>query len=230
MSNYIDIFAIVEGKTEQIFIKKLIAPYLLTKYISITPIQVGKVGQKGGDVKFSRVKKDLRIHLKQRSETFVTTFVDYYGVKEWPGKDSVPPNSTPSRIADIVNQATKDELLEYLPQERVATRFIPFVAIHEFETLLFSDSIILAKELGIEKSEIDSVLMGCGEPEAINDSPHTAPSKRLDNWSSSDKFPKTTTGIAIAEKIGIEKMRTKCPNFNNWLKRIEALAESDTNG
>ncbi len=115
MSNYIEVIVIVEGKTEQIFVESILAPYLgyngheadlvlaqicLTtnlkinligyvlfhiKNIGMKATQVSKPGQKGGDVRFSRVKKDLRNHLKQRSDTYISTFVDYYGIKEWLG-------------------------------------------------------------------------------------------------------------------------------------------------
>lgn len=64
----------------------------------------------------------------------------------------------------------------------------------------------------------------CGEPEAINNSPQTAPSKRLDNWCDG-KFKKTTTGIAIAEEIGISTLREKYRVFNAWLNQLEALVE-----
>lgn len=35
---------------------------------------------------------------------------------------------------------------------------------------------------------------------------------------------KASRGIVIAAKIGIEKMRAECPNFDAWLKRLESLA------
>jgi len=59
MSNCVEIVAIVEGKTEEIFIKNILQPHLANKNIFITPIIVSKPGQKGGDVKFSRVKNDI---------------------------------------------------------------------------------------------------------------------------------------------------------------------------
>jgi hypothetical protein len=100
MSNcgaYIEVVAIVEGKTEQIFIEALLAPYLAQKNIFLTATQVSKPGQKGGDVSFERVKKDLELHLKQRSDTYVTILVDYYGTKEWPGMDKVTSRATPAK-------------------------------------------------------------------------------------------------------------------------------------
>jgi Domain of unknown function (DUF4276) len=68
MSNYINVVAIVEGKTEQIFIEQILKPYLAEKMIFMSATQVTKPGQKGGDVRFSRIKKDLELHLKQRQD------------------------------------------------------------------------------------------------------------------------------------------------------------------
>lgn len=58
-------------------------------------------------------------------------------------------------------------------------RFIPFVAVHEYEALLFSSPDILAMELKVKESDILKIVDECGEPEKINDSVHTAPSKRI---------------------------------------------------
>ena len=60
-----------------------------------------------------------------------------------------------------------------------------------------------------------------GNRKNINGSPQSAPSKRLTAWRPS--FRKTIDGIAIAESIGLKKMRMKCPIFNNWLSTLEAL-------
>jgi len=222
MSNYIEAIAIVEGKTEQIFIEKVLAPYLGRKNIFMTATQVSKPGQKGGDVKFSRTLKDIRNHLNQRSETVVCTFVDYYGTKEWPGVNNLAANASPADIASAVNKASHAAVLEQYPHLQSDKRYIPYFAVHEFEALLFSDSHVLAKKLSIDVDEVNAVLGLCGEPEAINNSPQTSPSKRLDNWCNG-KFKKTTAGIAIAEEIGISNIRDKCSVFNSWLNQLEAL-------
>jgi len=223
MSDFIEVIAIVEGKTEEIFINSLLQPYLAQKMVFMTATQVTKPGQKGGDVRFERVRKDLEIHLKQRADTYVTTLVDFYGVREWPGVDLVPANAPPAKIAEIVNDATQAAVVDLFAEQQAKRRFIPHMAIHEFEALLFSDSASLAAELDIAEEKIAAVLAECGEPEAINNSPVTAPSKRLDGWSRNGEFPKTTTGIAVARSIGIQKMREQCPLFDAWLQRFEAI-------
>ncbi|MBF0238062.1 MAG: DUF4276 family protein [SAR324 cluster bacterium] len=225
MSKYIEVIVIVEGKTEQIFIETLLCPYLGNKNIGIHATQVSKPGQKGGDVRFERVKKDLEHHLKQRSDTYVTTLVDYYGTKEWPGLKEVRPGAEPQEIAETINTATKTEVVKLFFGQQAEKRFIPFIAVHEFETYLFSDSKTLSAELSIDVSQVDTVLAKFGQPEAINNSPETAPSKRLDLWTRTGKFPKTTKGLEIARKTGIEKIREKCPVFDAWLQTFETIQE-----
>ena len=224
MSKGIVVMAIVEGKTEQIFTKYLLAPYLANKMIFMTATQVTKPGAKGGDVRFERIRDDVGRHLKQRSDSYVTTFVAYYGVKEWPDLDKVPSNASPSRIAEIVNNAAKEYIVRSFPDLRAEERFVPYMSIHEFEALLFSDSAVLAAELRITEQEVIDVLKECRDPEAINDDPRTAPSKRLADWSKK-KFLKTAHGIAIAKKIGIPGMREKCSLFDTWLRQFEDIAD-----
>ena len=223
MSNYPEVYAIVEGKTEQIFIEKVLQPYLAQKNILIYATQISKPGQKGGDVKFSRAINDIGQHLKQRADTCVCTFVDYFRLKEWPGIDKVSPDAAPDQIAKIVNKATKHAVAERFPELQTERRFIPFLAVHEFEALLFSDSHILARKLRIQASEIERVIKQYGIPEAINHGSNTAPSKRLENWDNT--YKKTTTGIAIAEETGIDTIRAKCSLFDAWLRKLENLPD-----
>jgi len=221
----INIVAIVEGPTEQIFIRDIVTPHLAEKSIFLTPIILSKPGQKGGDVKFSRAKNDIERHLKQRPDTYLTLFIDYYGVRKgWPGRDITADEKralTTAQKAKKVNDATLQEVCQLYEDYRPDRRFIPFIAMYEFEALLFSDSQILSEKLGVDKIQIDDILRECGEPENINDSPTSAPSKRLEALS--DRFKKTTTGITIAKSIGLQKIREKCPIFNEWLLRIEQL-------
>lgn len=223
MSNIVNVVAIVEGKTEQEFIKSIVAPYLAGKNIYITPIQVSKPGSKGGDVRFSRVIRDIANHLKQRQDTVITTFLDLYGLKEWPYLESVfgeqHHDNMIKRLYAVTDEALKNEFAEHIVQQRI----VPFFAIYEFEALLFSGPEKLAKHLNCSQNAVYRILEKCGEPEKINNSPQTAPSKRLDALSYRKKFKKISEGITIAEDIGIDIMRKKCPQFNGWLKQLEAV-------
>jgi hypothetical protein len=117
MNNFAEIVAIVEGPTEQIFIRDIVTPHLATRNVFLTPIILSKPGQNGGDVKFVRAKNDFEHHLKQRIDTYLTLFIDYYGIKKgWPGRDlSDAERNTLSTAhkAKKVNDATLQEVCQF---------------------------------------------------------------------------------------------------------------------
>lgn len=221
MNNLAEIVTLVEGPTERIFIQDIVAPHLFGSGVFMTPIILSKPGEKGGDVKFARAQNDIGLHLKQRADTYLTTFVDFYGIKEWPGLEHARKQLTPSAKAQRMNDATRQKVLELFPDQRPDKRFIPYVNVHEFEALLFSDPQKLAAHLEVDQAKVETIVATCGSPEEINDSPVTAPSKRL--AALSERFKKTSTGITIARSIGLAKMREQCPLFNAWLTAMEAL-------
>lgn len=224
MNDCMIVMAIVEGRTEQLFIERVLTPYLANKNIFITATQISKPGQKGGDVKFNRAEKDIGRFLKQRANIYVTQFFDYYGLKEWPNLNNIT-NQNHTEIAQLLNDGAVEKINNSYNEYESDRRFIPYMAMHEFETLLFSDESILARALNVDVEQIKTIVEKCGEPEKINNSRETAPSKRLNKLKLNGKFRKTTEGIAIAEQIGIEKMRKRCPLFNTWLNTIEAAKD-----
>lgn len=215
-----EVYLVVEGLTEQLFIERILAPYCAVRGVYLHPTQVPKKGGKGGDVKFERVKTCVGNFLKQRSDTRVGTFFDYYGLKEWPMLNDVRSQDlSPAEIVKKLNDAAGEELCREFPGLGVETRFVPFMAVHEFEALLFSDAEVLASALGINVTSINDVLREYGSPEKINTRPDKIPSKHLENWLDG-RYIKTVQGISIADKIGIDKMREANPNFNDWLNRL----------
>jgi hypothetical protein len=222
---YCEIIALVEGKTERFFIQNVILPHLAQFNKIITPIILSKPGEKGGDVKFSRAQNDIELHLKQRKDTYLTLFVDYYGIRKgWPGRDLNEREKTAfsaTQKAQKVNDAMMREICRLFADNRPDLRFKPFIAMYEFEALLFSNPKILAEKLHVNQRLIDDVLKSCGEPENINDSPQTAPSKRLEFLST--RYKKTSTGVTIATEIGLPRIREQCPIFNGWLTTLENL-------
>lgn len=222
MSSFSELIVLVEGPTEQKFVKEILSPFLWKHRVVAKPIIISKPGQKGGDVKFDRVIKDIKLHLKQRHDTYLTLMIDFYGIKdEWPGYTVARQQSSPILKAQFIIDGTRAKIQELCEEYRPDIRFIPYFSMHEFEALLFSDVNVLANSLNTKDIKIKKILEECGEPENINDSPDTSPSKRLENLSGF--FRKTITGIAIAREIGIENMRKSCPNFDNWIATLEKI-------
>ena len=122
-----------------------------------------------------------------------------------------------------MNRATAERVRQLFQEQHLSNRFIPYVSMYEIEALYFSDPACLAEKLGVAQRHIDAILLECKEPENINDHSQTAPSKRMENLS--DRFKKTSTGIAIAMEIGIPKMRSACPLFGAWVTKLESLAK-----
>lgn len=215
-----DIFVIAEGKTELVFIRDILAPYMGNQSIFLHAPQIGRHNRKGGNVKFSRAQDNIQRHLKQRPNTIVTTMVDYYRIgTDWPGLDESKSAKSHCQKAAIVNQATKKRINQLYPKYQPDNRFIPYVSMYEFEALLFSDPSKLASHLDIDQSKIDSILKEKNEPENINDSPISAPSKRLEKLKNS--YKKVTDGKTIAKSIGIPMISKACPLFDGWLTALE---------
>ena len=217
-----DVFLVVEGPTEQLFVERVLAPCLSPSGLHFHATQIPNRGGRGGDVRFERAAKGVSNFLKQRHDTFVGTFFDYYGLKEWPRLAEVRAMNGPSPadIANVLNEAATADLTARLPDIDVRRRFFPFLAVHEFEALLFSDAAKLSSASGIPEPLIRAALEEAGDPERIDRSPETAPSKRLAAWSKG-QYGKTTTGIAAAQSIGSPAMRAACSNFDAWLSLIE---------
>jgi len=104
-------------------------------------------------------------------------------------------------------------------------RFIPFVVMHEFEGLLFSDCGGFSK--GIAKPDLEPAFQQIRDafqsPEEINDSPATHPSKRVETLVPNYEKPLLGT-LAILE-IGLAKLRNQCPHFSQWLENLECLVK-----
>ena len=229
LNKLITVEIVVEGPTENKFVKQVLAPYWGMRNIFVhAPVVRTKTDErhglvfKGGDIRFDRVERQIGNFLSQRDDIVVASFVDYYGIQEWPGYASIQASDSPRKIAERLNVAAKEKICQDYAEFTPDNRYFPFTAVHEFEALLFSDSKVLAEKLGIDQAEVDDALTQCGSPEAINNSPETAPSKRLETWTC-NRYGKTTNGIVIAKAIGIDKMRLACPNFDAWLRSIEIL-------
>ncbi len=232
MSN-IDVYIVVEGQTEQTFVRDVLAPYMAVKGIYLHAMRIGDPGHKGGDVRFQRAQKDINRLLQQRSDTYISTMFDYFRIdSNWPGKGDIhtkmKSGGALSSIdkAEILEAATLTEMMALVPELGISTRFIPYIEMHEFEALLFSDAAILAEKINVPINQIKSILAGYESPEYINNNPLNAPSKRLEKLMIG--YKKVVMGKVISDAIGIPKIRQECLHFDGWLQRIEKLTEQCT--
>ncbi len=224
----VEIYIIVEGQTEQTFVRDVLAPQLAHKGIYLYSALLGKPGHKGGDVRFDRAKADIGNFLKQRNHTYISTMFDYYRIDaNWPGREEVRQEIkkgktlTASQKAEILEIATLREIKNAFPDYDTGNRFIPYIEMHEFEALLFSDVDVLAEKTEIDVSQIRGILAEYNNPEEINDEPDKAPSKRL--LALNPGYRKVAMGKTVTAAVGIQIIREKCPHFNNWLTKFENL-------
>jgi hypothetical protein len=218
------VYLVVEGYTEQTFVRDILSPYLSKNSIFLEARLVGKPSQKGGNIRFDRAKTDIGILLKQEQATFVSTMFDFFGIdKNWPGLKSINnPGISACEKAHIVEKETSKAIANAFPKCDPQRRFIPYIQMHEFEVLLFSNSEFLSAEIGIENSLINDILSQYnGLPEEINQDPERSPSKQLMRLNNC--YRQVSMGTAICRAIGIDGIRTKCPHFHQWLNLLEKL-------
>lgn len=190
----------VEGTTEERFIKILVVPFFSQKGIYVTPVSIN------GNVSIDPVKYELE--KLAYCFDYVSTFYDFYGFKR------KVEGETKASLESKIKESIKEEL---------RYKLIPYIQMYEFEGLLFSSPESIAVVLQDESLSTwaNNILMDfCNNPEKVNDSSETAPSKRLEKFTN---YRKTTHGPNIAEQIGLTKMRYMCSGFDSWLKTLESL-------
>jgi len=224
----------VEGQTEEGFVNEVLRDYLIgVGYESVSARIVGNARlrqRRGGIRPWPSVRKDILNHLKQDAGCLATTMVDFYGLPRdgdgaWPGRGTATGANTPWK-ASLVETALADDLAKEARNQVDPTRFIPFVVVHEFEGLLFSDCTAFAQGIGRVDLEpkFRQIREAFATPEDINDSPDTCPSKRV-----TDLIPgyeKPLFGTLAALEIGLTRIRASCPHFEEWLQKLESRVHS----
>ena len=218
------IHIICEGQTEEAFVNNLLVPHFALLGIFLHPSLIGKPGHKGGFVKVGRLFIVIRNRLLGDKTAWCTTFFDYYGLSDdFPGKLEADKGGTAEEkssrlLAGLM--ATLDEKIDAEP----LCRFIPYVQMHEFEGLLFSDPVRFASGICRPKcgERLQTIRNEFATPEEISDDPTTAPSKRIQ--AVCRDYEKPTHGTLASLEIGLDTIRRKCRLFDGWLKRLEALA------
>jgi hypothetical protein len=221
------VYIVAEGQTEQAFISAVLAPFLGQCGVHVAARLVGPRGRGGGNVTIHRLRKDICRFLLQEERSVCSTMFDYYGLApDFPGKDRIAANQSTAAKAETIETALRDEIAREMDSSFDCRRFIPYVQMHEFEGLLFSDPAALAHSLG--NAELQTVFReiregrGIGTPEDINDGRETCPSRRIEKVC---RYDKPASGIAAAKAIGLEKMREECPHFSAWVAKLESLGD-----
>jgi len=223
----------VEGQTEEDFVNEILAPHLYGQgYAKVGARLMGNARQRdrrGGIRSWSSVRGDIIRHLKEDAGCLVTTMVDYYGLpqtggRSWP--DRLAAGSLPfAQKASTVESVLSADICREMGEGFNPDRFIPFVMMHEFEGLLFSDCEGFSR--GIGRPDLADAFQAIRDefssPEEINDSPVTAPSKRVEQLVQS--YEKPLLGTLAVLEIGLNAIRRECPHFREWLSSLEVWPE-----
>jgi len=218
-----------EGQTEQGFCSQVLQPHLFPQ--SDGMVHTLSVGQKnhhhiygiGKRSKYERVRKFIANTINGRvgKNVYFTTMFDLYALpNDFPGKaDNVrnPADPTPYIIA----------LETAFGVDIACHTFIPHLQLHEYETMLFADP--TAFGISFENCEhqiqqLEAVAASVPSIEHIDDGKTTAPSKRIIAIIPEYDGRKASAGPDIAEYIGLQTIRQRCPHFHEWLERLETIA------
>lgn len=216
----IDLAIIVEGETEELFVNRVLAPFLWARGVHSWPKPTP------GSKAWQRVRNDAKRLLRQRADRYCAVLFDYYALTtDWPGRVEAS-TRLPMQRGAFVEAALSVDLATSLGGDFRQERFLPHIQLHEFEAKLFSNCAALGDVLGLDASVLLDVVSKCGAPEMIDDGVHTAPSKRLDQLCKTltgRGYAKKSDGVTAAERITLPVMRAACPHFAGWLSRIESL-------
>jgi len=104
-------------------------------------------------------------------------------------------------------------------------RLIPYIQLHEFEALLFCDLGELRTRISGSGPALEALARSVAhlDPEDINQGPATAPSKRIIQHIPIYEKAKVRVGAPAAAAIGLPRLRSRCPHFNAWIERLEAI-------
>lgn len=218
-----------EGETERGFCNQLLRPHLFPQHDGLFRTILiahskhhGQVSRGGVPAHYETLRRDIADELKgsRNKDASFTTMIDLYGLpKDFPGKKGRRRNpQNPAAYVEALEKAFEDDIND--------RRFVPYLQLHEYETLLFvePDSFRIAfEDCDHEIDELKKIADSFQNIEHINDGPTTAPSKRIIELIPAYYGLKTSAGPDIAEYTGLPAIRAKCPHFDAWIKRLESI-------
>lgn len=213
------VYLLVEGQTEEIFVREVLAPAFLHQGLYLTPIVVStSPGHRGGVVRYAKVRPQIVRLCRQDRQAQVSTLFDLYALpSDFPGRadPAYPATGTGAHKAAFIEARWQADIGE--------PNFRPHLLVHEFEALLFVAPERFAD--WVDDAAVVPALQAAqrahASPEDINDQPHTAPSKRI--LAAMPGYQKTFHGPLIACEIGLDALRQTCPHFQRWLQWLDAL-------
>ena len=212
---------VVEGQTEEAFVRELLARHLAQYHVSCVArcVETGREGRhifRGGVTTYQKLKADLNRWMREddNRDAHFSTMIDLYGLpSDFPQIDELEASTD---YPNALEEAWRRDMGH--PRDQ----FIPYLQVHEFEALLFADVDAFGLRFPGSYEAIRS-LKAVGDefasPEHIDrDNP---PSKRI--VACLEAYEKVVDGRAIATRIGLDTIREHCRHFDQWLSCLEGL-------
>lgn len=223
----IRLLVVVEGRSEQEFVKAVLAPHLAGQNVFAEARLVATkferatgTWHKGGGSSWARWFNDLTKLLAsdRASDRRVTTMFDLYRFpKDGPGMDS---------HRAIADTALRIDRMEASLREAVDDpRFEPYIQRHEFEALVLAAIDHLDEVLGSQSARAVRQLrddLAGRAPEDVDEGYDTTPARRLERHL--DRYDKVLHGVEVLERAGLPTLRAACPRFHAWVTKLEQLA------
>jgi hypothetical protein len=222
-----ELVIIVEGETEQTFVRDQLAAHLALRNTIAWPVLPGRHRNHGGVKKWEVARQDIIRTLKEGR--YCSTMFDYYAMPtDWPGRADAVKKPWNER-ASTVEEKIHTDITVAMGGSFNPKLFVPYVQLHEFEALAFADVGVLASVLtpiGRYSSEslqqrFTGILNQAGHPEAINGGYETCPSRRIAGVVPA--YKKRAQGPIVTSRIGIDILRIQCTHFGEWLSRLEQI-------
>ncbi|MGB0840534.1 MAG: DUF4276 family protein [Chitinophagales bacterium] len=176
----------------------------------------------GGLINYAKAKRDIQAWLKEdnKPECRFSTMFDLYALpNDFPKYQEAQNYSNPYDKVAFLEEAMKDDIDDH--------RFIPYIQLHEFESLILSNPsnlefLYLEHESAIKALE-EQLNAHNNNAELINERKETAPSKRIIKLI--PEYDKVSAGSVITDLIGIHNLKANCKHFREWIEKLEQLSK-----
>lgn len=141
------------------------------------------------------------------------------------GKAGAPdPQDAPASRCHAVGQHHPRECVRVRAaamSEAIPGDWLPFVALHEFETLVIASGSLQREVLGNRRdpAKFSEMIRRAGDAEHINDGRATAPSKRVE--AELPGYRKDQDAIELLQAHDLGEVLELCPGFQTWVRRIQ---------
>jgi hypothetical protein len=223
---------LAEGQTEEGLTNSILAPEFGVQNIFVDTHRV-TTGRRhgrnfrGGLVSYEHLARDLTLWMKQdqNEDSWFTTLIDFYGLPDnFPGYEMAKKSRSAIDAVAVLEDEFGKDIVKRLGGIAVSRRFIPYIQLHEFEALLFSNPSAFSVAFPADPKavgQLAAIRTQFSSPEDINDGQMTAPSRRIIHLF--PDYQKPVSGLLIAKEIGLATIRGECRRFDNWLARIVEL-------